>query len=71
DLITVAAAARRIPDALVDQLAPGGRMVIPVGQLSQELLLIERAENGQLSEHPIIPVRFVPLIEADPAAPRE
>jgi protein-L-isoaspartate(D-aspartate) O-methyltransferase len=44
----------------VDQLAEGGRLVIPVGGERQELRLIER-QGGRLSERDVIPVRFVPM----------
>jgi protein-L-isoaspartate(D-aspartate) O-methyltransferase len=64
DGIIVAAAAPRIPDPLTAQLAPGGRLVIPVGDLaSQELVILERpATGGSLVEHQAGAVRFVPLI---------
>ena len=52
DLIVVAAAPAAIPPALVDQLAPGGRMVIPVGDVRQQLLLLEKGENGNMSIRP-------------------
>jgi protein-L-isoaspartate(D-aspartate) O-methyltransferase len=64
DRIIVAAAAPRIPEPLTAQLAPGGRMVIPVGDLaSQELVILERPANGNgLVERQAGGVRFVPLI---------
>jgi protein-L-isoaspartate(D-aspartate) O-methyltransferase len=64
DGIIVAAAAPRIPDPLTAQLAPGGRLVIPVGDLaSQELVILERpATGGSLVERQAGAVRFVPLI---------
>ncbi|MCC6609439.1 MAG: protein-L-isoaspartate(D-aspartate) O-methyltransferase [Burkholderiales bacterium] len=60
DAIIVAAAAPRVPRALQEQLAHGGRLVIPVGTASQELTLIERTASG-LRETRLAAVRFVPL----------
>lgn len=64
DGIIVAAAAPRIPEPLVNQLAPGGRLVIPVGDLAaQELVILERPVNGgAVVQHQAGGVRFVPLI---------
>ena len=65
DGIIVAAAAPRIPEPLTAQLAPGGRLVIPVGDLaSQELVILERPASGGggLVERQAGAVRFVPLI---------
>ncbi len=64
DGIIVAAAAPRIPEPLTEQLAPGGRLVIPVGDLaSQELVVLERATSGnRLVQREVGGVRFVPLI---------
>lgn len=60
--IIVTAAAANVPQALLDQLAPGGRLVIPVGSGDvQELLLIVREEQG-FSRHVLDAVRFVPLL---------
>jgi len=60
--IIVTAAATTVPQALLDQLAPGGRLVIPVGSGDvQELLLIVREEQG-FSRHVLDAVRFVPLL---------
>ncbi len=63
DAILVAAAARAIPSALVDQLKPGGRMVIPVGGFpdAQDLLLLTKGDDGRVSERVLFPVAFVPL----------
>lgn len=58
--IIVAAAARRVPTALSEQLAMGGRLVIPVGSYYQDLILYEKSEKG-LIELATLPVRFVPL----------
>jgi protein-L-isoaspartate(D-aspartate) O-methyltransferase len=61
DAIIVTAAPPDIPDALLDQLAEGGRLVIPVGIATQELLLIER-KKGSVSRRKITDVRFVPMV---------
>lgn len=64
DGIIVAAAAPRVPEPLTAQLAPGGRLVIPVGDLaSQELVILERPTTGEgLQQRQAGGVRFVPLI---------
>jgi protein-L-isoaspartate(D-aspartate) O-methyltransferase len=64
DAIVVAAAAAQVPPALVAQLKPGGRMVIPVGGSSdiQYLKLITRRADGGFDERRVLPVRFVPLV---------
>jgi protein-L-isoaspartate(D-aspartate) O-methyltransferase len=72
DGIIVTAAPERIPQPLVDQLAEGGRMVIPVGGFFQELKVFTKDRDGKLSERDIIPVRFVPMtgeIEKTPTDP--
>jgi protein-L-isoaspartate(D-aspartate) O-methyltransferase len=64
DAIVVAAAAPEVPAALVAQLKPGGRMVIPVGgssEIQYLKLLIKRADGG-VDEKRVLPVRFVPLV---------
>lgn len=60
DAIIVTAAAPEIPQPLVDQLKIGGRMVIPVGEGHQDLILITKNETGIVKKS-IIPVRFVPM----------
>ena len=60
DAIVVAAAASVLPQALVDQLAVGGRMIIPLGIEDQNLILIERTSTGVV-ERVLDPVRFVPM----------
>ena len=69
DRIAVTAAARRMPPALLEQLAPGGRMVIPIGdeESVQTLVRVEKDDAGQLTERALLPVRFVPLVSAKPA----
>ena len=68
DAIVVTAAAPRVPEALLAQLKPGGRMVIPVGATreAQELLLIVKAADGRIERKSILPVRFVPLVPGNP-----
>jgi protein-L-isoaspartate(D-aspartate) O-methyltransferase len=64
DGIVVTAAAPRVPQALVDQLKPGGRMVIPVGgegEMQYLKVLVKRADGG-VDEKRVLPVRFVPLV---------
>lgn len=62
DRIMVTAAAAEMPRELVDQLAFGGKMIIPVGSLFlQELLLIEKGEDGEIHQEVLDNVRFVPL----------
>jgi protein-L-isoaspartate(D-aspartate) O-methyltransferase len=63
DGIVVTAAPDHVPEPLVEQLAPGGRMVIPVGgqTWSQELLLIEKDLEGKVKRRSLLPVRFVPM----------
>ena len=60
DAIVVTAAPDEVPQALVDQLAVGGRMVIPVGTSHQDMMIIERTPSGVI-ERRTIPVRFVPM----------
>ncbi len=60
DAIIAAAAAPRVPEALLQQLAPGGRMIAPLGSEEQALCLIERTPNG-FREKWLDAVKFVPL----------
>ena len=64
DGIMVTAAAGGIPPPLLDQLRPGGRMVIPVGGAFalQHLVLVEKAADGKVRTRQMLPVRFVPLV---------
>lgn len=64
DGIIVTCAPASIPAPLIEQLATGARMVIPVGERYQELKLLVKTEKG-LEERNIIPVRFVPMIKKD------
>ncbi|MDQ3701585.1 MAG: protein-L-isoaspartate(D-aspartate) O-methyltransferase [Chloroflexota bacterium] len=65
DRILVTAAAPTVPPALIDQLAPGGRLVIPVGgRGDQRLVVVQRGDDGGLLEQSLGQVRFVPLVGA-------
>jgi protein-L-isoaspartate(D-aspartate) O-methyltransferase len=62
DAIVVTAGAPHVPQPLVDQLKPGGRLVIPVDRtFGQELVLIVKRGDGSLARTVVLPVRFVPL----------
>ncbi|HNS00244.1 MAG TPA: protein-L-isoaspartate(D-aspartate) O-methyltransferase [Planctomycetota bacterium] len=61
DAIIVTAAPDHVPPALVEQLAPGGRMVVPVGTYMQALKIITKDKNGRVSERDTMPVLFVPM----------
>ena len=63
DAIVVTAAPERVPAPLLEQLRPGGRLVIPVGPMhaTQQLRVVEKDAQGRLHERQITPVRFVPL----------
>ena len=67
DGIVVCAAAESIPADLVTQLAPGGRLVIPIGKPDDaELLRVEKRVDGAVKTVPLIGVRFVPLVHRAP-----
>jgi protein-L-isoaspartate(D-aspartate) O-methyltransferase len=61
DAIIVTAAPDHVPPALVDQLREGGRMVLPVGRLFQDLIRIRRTAKG-IKQETLLPVRFVPMV---------
>ena len=62
DRILVTAAAEKAPDALVEQLSPGGRLVIPIGgDEIQQLSVIEKPDSGDIRTREIMPVRFTEL----------
>jgi protein-L-isoaspartate(D-aspartate) O-methyltransferase len=65
DRIIVTAAAPHAPQALIDQLAPDGRMIIPLGPTreTQVLTCIDKSEDGTVETTETLPVRFVPLVE--------
>jgi len=63
DAIIVTCAPERVPQALVDQLKPGGRMIVPVGPTNgvQELYLLRKHPEG-METQAVLPVRFVPMV---------
>ena len=78
-ILVTAAAERRVPEALIEQLAPGGRLVIPVGaqrrpllgafglgpDVEQHLLLLTKDAEGTVTRREVLPVAFVPLVEGE------
>ncbi len=62
DAIVGSAAAAEIPPALLQQLGQNGRLIMPVGQLSQQLVLVRRRTDGVLERVGLLPVRFVPMV---------
>ena len=65
DIILVTAAPEEVPAALVAQLKPGGRLIVPVGRAwdVQDLQLIEKDAGGKVKTRSVIPVRFVPMVK--------
>lgn len=61
DAIHVGAAAPEIPKALLDQLKPGGRMVIPIGNIFQDLKVVDKSLDGSVTMRTNTSVRYVPL----------
>ena len=64
DAVIVTAAPETVPQTLVEQLAEGGRMVLPVGSFHQELILLTK-KNGTIQREYITAVRFVPMVHGD------
>ncbi|MNC88406.1 Protein-L-isoaspartate O-methyltransferase [compost metagenome] len=65
DSIMVTAAPREVPQPLIDQLKPGGKLVVPVGGQggNQWLLLVEKQADGTITRRNVLAVRFVPLTD--------
>lgn len=70
DAIIVTAAPDHVPQPLVDQLKIGGRMIIPVGSIYQELVLISKEDQRRVKEEAVLPVRFVPMTGEAERRPR-
>jgi protein-L-isoaspartate(D-aspartate) O-methyltransferase len=63
DRIVLTAAPEELPQALIDQLAPFGRLVAPVGGLNhQELILVEKLARNGIRKRSVFPVLFVPMV---------
>lgn len=67
DVILVTAAPEKVPPLLLEQLAPGGRLVIPEGPAGKQVLKRYIKKDGEILEEDVIPVRFVPLIRSTTA----
>ena len=66
DAIIVTAAPERVPDALIEQLKPGGRLVVPLGQAHshQDLVVVDKDREGRIRTEKLISVAFVPLVHS-------
>ncbi len=62
DAILVGAGAPSMPQPLIDQLAEGGRLLIPIGDREEQRLMMAQRKNGVIEQRDIAPVRFVPLL---------
>ena len=62
DRIIGTAAPPEIPKALIDQLKPGGKMVLPVGTSWQEIVVLTKSKSGKIQKKNVLPVRFVPMV---------
>lgn len=64
DVIIVTAAPEDVPEKLVEQLRLGGRMVVPIGSIMQQLYVITKTETG-VHKQSVLPVRFVPMVQGE------
>ena len=71
DRILVTAAPETVPPALLDQLAEGGRLVIPVGPEQRQVLTVIQRKDGGVEEQAVVPVSFVPLVRGGETASGE
>ena len=62
DVIIVTCSPSEIPQPLIDQLKEGGRMIIPVGRKNNQNLILLKKKKGEIKQHRVLPVRFVPMI---------
>jgi protein-L-isoaspartate(D-aspartate) O-methyltransferase len=61
DRVVVSAAPGQVPQPLVEQLQPGGRMILPLGDFDQRLLLIHKTATNRIFRRKLVPVKFVPM----------
>lgn len=61
DRVVVSAAPGQVPNPLVEQLKPGGRMILPLGDFDQHLLLIHKTATNKIFRRQLVPVKFVPM----------
>ncbi len=66
DAIIGSAAPIDIPQPLLDQLAPDGRLIMPVGGFHQQLIMVTRTQDSLFKRIPLLPVRFVPMQSGSP-----
>lgn len=68
DGIVVTAAVDHVPPPLVEQLAPGGRLILPLGSpyANQALTVVRKTDDGEVTSRQVLPVRFVPLTRGGP-----
>ena len=64
DRIIGTAAPPEIPKVLIDQLKPGGKMVLPVGTNWQEIVVLTKSKSGKIQKKNVLPVRFVPMVHS-------
>jgi protein-L-isoaspartate(D-aspartate) O-methyltransferase len=63
--IIVTCSPTHVPQPLADQLAEGGKMIIPVGVRNNQELVVLVKKNGALTQKEVLPVRFVPMVNTD------
>jgi protein-L-isoaspartate(D-aspartate) O-methyltransferase len=68
DKIIVTAAPPEMPEKLVEQLAEGGRMIVPVGEHRQSLKVLDKKEDGDIQKSELMDVRFVPMVHEEDEA---
>ncbi|MDA1313755.1 MAG: protein-L-isoaspartate(D-aspartate) O-methyltransferase [Acidobacteria bacterium] len=72
DRIILTAAPEQLPDTLVEQLKPGGRLVAPVGPRygTQEIIVLDKSRDGKIRRRSVLPVAFVPMIQQPEPTPQ-
>ena len=62
DRVILTSAPPEVPQALIDELKPSGRLVAPVGRFNQDLVVLDKDAAGRTKQRSVIPVRFVPMV---------